>query len=92
MEEVKVEQGTDTKEVQETGAETSVPAKKKNRWVDVLLIVGVLMIVLAGGALLLLEWNNQKANDIYDGFSGHRAIFYKCKYCGFIKRFGGNEK
>jgi len=35
---------------------------------------------------------SEKANAIYDGFSGHKAIFNKCKSCGFIKRFGGNEK
>ena len=35
---------------------------------------------------------SEKANAIYNGFSGHKAIFNKCKACGFIKRFGGNEK
>lgn len=35
---------------------------------------------------------SEKANVIYEGFSSHKAVFDKCKACGFIKRFGGFEE
>ena len=34
---------------------------------------------------------SDKANVIYEGFSEHKAVFEKCKACGFINRFRGNE-
>jgi len=34
---------------------------------------------------------SDKANAIYEGFSEHKAVFEKCKACGFINRFRGNE-
>ncbi|MBP3283916.1 MAG: radical SAM protein [Clostridia bacterium] len=35
--------------------------------------------------------SSEKAKRIYDGFSGHRAVYEKCQACGFIERFGRNE-
>ncbi len=56
-----------TQNVMEQGPENSTSDKKKKRLFDLLLIVGILFVIGAGGALLWLKANNEASKDIYDG-------------------------